>query len=64
MESISKREYMRILSELDMLLTKFVALEQENQRLLGDLQQVSAEKVQQFEELSQRVHQLEATLLQ
>ena len=64
MESVSKQEYMRVLSELDMLSTKFVALEQENQRLLGDLQQVSAEKVQQVEELSQRVHQLEATLLQ
>ena len=64
MESVSKQEYMRVLSELDMLTTKFVALEQENQRLLGDLQQVSAEKVQQYEELSQRVHQLETTLLQ
>jgi hypothetical protein len=64
MESVSKQEYMRVLSELDMLSTKFVALEQENQRLLGDLQQVTAEKAQQYEELSQRVHQLEATLLQ
>jgi hypothetical protein len=41
-----------------------VALEQENQRLLGDLQQVTAEKAQQHEELSQRVHQLEITLMQ
>ena len=64
MESISKQEYMRVLSELDMLTTKFVALEQENQRLLGDLQQVSVEKVQQFGELLQWMHQLEATLLQ
>ena len=63
MESVSKQEYMRILSELDMLTTKFVALEQENQRLLGDLQQVSADKVQQYEQLSQWVHQLEITLL-
>ena len=42
MESVSKQEYMQVLSELDMLTNKFVALEQENQRLLGDLQQVSA----------------------
>ena len=64
MEPVSKQEYMRVLSELDMLTNKFVALEQENQRLLGDLQQVSAEKVQQYAELSQRVHELETTLLQ
>ena len=63
MESVSKQEYMRVLSELDMLTTKFVALEQENHRLLGDLQQVSTEKAHQYEELSQRVHQLEATIL-
>jgi hypothetical protein len=44
MESISKQEYMRVVSELDMLSTKFLALEQENQRLLGDVQQVTAEK--------------------
>ena len=49
MESVSKQEYMRVTSELDMLNTKFVALEQENQRLLGHLQQVSAEKVQQYQ---------------
>ena len=63
MESVSKQEYMRVLSELDMLTNKFVALEQENQRLLEDLQHVSTEKAQQYEELSQRVRQLEATIL-
>ena len=57
MESVSKQEYMCILSKLNMVTTKFVALEQENQGLLGDLQQVGAEKVQQYEELSQQVHQ-------
>ena len=46
-----------------MLTNKLVAVEHENQRLLGDLQQVSAEKAQQYEELPQRVHQLEATIL-
>ena len=61
---MSKQEYMRVHSELDMLTTKFVALGQENQILLGDLQQVSVEKAQQYEESSQRVHQLETTLLQ
>mgnify|MGYP000471058964 CR=1 FL=1 len=63
MESLSKQEYMRVLSELDMLMNKFVALEHENQRLLEDLQHVTAEKAQQYEELSQRVRQLEATIL-
>ena len=63
MESVSKQEYMRVLSKLDMLTNKFVALEHENQRLFGDLQHVRAEKAQQYEELSQWVHQLEVTIL-
>jgi hypothetical protein len=63
MESISKQEYDRILSELDLLTTKFVALEQENQKLLGDLQHVSVEKAQQHEELTKRVQQLELVVL-
>ena len=54
---------MRVLSELDLLTHKFVALEQENQRLLGDLQQLSVEKAQQHNELSQRVVQLESALI-
>ena len=63
METVNKQEYIHILSELDLLTTKFVALEQENQKLLGDLQQVSVEKAQQHEELSKRVQQLEAIVL-
>jgi hypothetical protein len=63
METVNKQEYDRILSELDLLTTKFVALEQENHKLLGDLQQVSAEKAQQHDELSQRVQQLELVVL-
>jgi hypothetical protein len=63
METISKQEYDRILLELDLLTTKFVAWEQENQKLLGDLQQVSVEKAQQHEELSKRVQQLELVVL-
>ena len=63
METINKEEYMRVLSELDLLTNKFVALEQENQRLLGDLQQLSVEKAQQHNELSQRVVQLESALI-
>ena len=63
METVSKQEYDRILSELDLLTTKFLALEQENQKLLGDLQQVSVEKAQQHEELSKRVQQLELVVL-
>ena len=63
MAAISEQEYMRVLGDLERLTTKFMALEQENQRLLGDLQQVNVEKAQQHEELTQRVHQLEATLI-
>ena len=52
------------LIELDMLTNKFVALEQDNQTLLGDLHQVSAKKVQKYAELSQRAHELDITMLQ
>ena len=40
MEFVSKREYTRVILELDILLNKFVA----NQKLFGGLQQVSVEK--------------------
>jgi hypothetical protein len=63
LETVSKQEYDRILSELHLLTTKFVALEQENQKLLGDLQQLSLEKAQQHEELSKRVQQIELVVL-
>ena len=63
MATISEQEYMRVLGDLERLTTKFMASEQENQRLLGDLQQVNVEKAQQHEELTQRVHQLEAALI-
>ena len=45
---------------------KFVAVEQDNQWLLGDLQQISLEKrqmQQQHEELALRVQQLEAIIV-
>ena len=45
-----------------MLKRNVVALEQENQCLLGDLQQISLEK-QQHGELTLRVQQLEATIM-
>ena len=61
MESVSKQEYVRVVSELEHLANKFIALEQENQRLLGGLQQVSIEKAQQYDELSTHVLQLETT---
>ena len=41
-----------------------MALEQENQRLLGDLQQVTMEKQQQDEELTQQVRQYEERVQQ
>ena len=58
MELVSKEEYTCVISEPDLLSNKFVDLEQENQKLLGDLQQVSAKKAQQHEELLERVPQL------
>jgi hypothetical protein len=61
MDLASKQEYDRILSDIQT--TKFFALEQENQKLLGDLQHVSAEKAQQHEELTKRVQQLELLVL-
>ena len=36
MAAISEQVYMRVLGELECLNTKFMALEQENQRLLRD----------------------------
>ena len=62
MEIITKQEYVCILLELELLPTKFVSLEQENQKLLGDLQQVSVEKSQKHEELPKHVQQLEVVL--
>ena len=55
MASISPEAHQFVLSELECLKGKFMALEQENQRLLGNLQQVTMEKRQQDEELTQRV---------
>ena len=49
MASISVQEHQSILSELQCLKEKFVPLEQENQRLLGDLQQIIIEKQQHGE---------------
>ena len=43
METVSAQEYQFVFSELQSLKEKFVALEQENHRLLGDLQQISLE---------------------
>jgi phosphotransferase system IIA component len=42
-KTINKQEYNHILSKLNSLMTKFVILEQENQKLLGDLQHMSVE---------------------
>ena len=46
MATVSAQEYQSVFSELECLKEKFVALEQENQQLLGDLQQISLEKQQ------------------
>ena len=63
METVSAQEYQSVFSELQCLKETFVALEQENHRLLGDLQQISLEKQQmqqQHGELALRVQQLKA----
>ena len=65
MDTVSAEEYQSVFSELHGLKEKFLALEQENQRLLGDLQQIFLEKqqTQQHGELMLRVQQLEATIV-
>ena len=42
-------EYMHILSALECLITKLMASEKENQRHLGDLQEMNVEKAQKHE---------------
>ena len=66
MEIVSTQEYQSVFSKLQCLKEKFVALEQENQCLLGDLHQITIEKQQtqqQHRELAIRVQQLEETIL-
>ena len=63
MAIVSTQEYQSVFSELQCLKENFVALEQENQHLLGDLQQIALEKQQQHGELMLRVQQLEATIV-
>jgi seryl-tRNA synthetase len=62
METVSAQEYQSVFSELQSLKEKFAALEQENHRLLEDLQQIALEK-QQHGELTLHVQQLEATIV-
>ena len=66
MATVSAQEYQYVFSELQGPKEKFVALEQENQRLLGDLQQIALEKQQtqqQHGELALHVQQLEETIV-
>ena len=66
MTIVNAHEYQFVFSELQCLKEKFVALEQENQRLLGDLHQITIEKQQtqqQHGELALRVQQIEATIV-
>ena len=73
MATVSAQEYQSVFSEPQGLKEKFVALEQENQQLLGDLQQIALEKQQtqhehgelqqQHGELALRVQKLEATIV-
>ena len=49
---MSKQEHVRVVSKLEHLTNKFVALEQENQGLLGDLQEISIGKASQYKGLS------------
>ena len=59
MDPISRDEHMCVLSKLDFLSMKYITFEEENQRILGDLRQVNGAKVQQHNELSKWVHELE-----
>ena len=73
MATISAQEYQSVFSGLQGLKEKIVSLEHENQRLLGDLQQIALEKQQtqhehgelqqQHGELALRVQKLEATII-
>ena len=66
MTIISAQEYQSVFSELQCLKDFFLALEQENQRLLGDLHQITIENQQtqqKHEELAVSVQQLEATIV-
>ena len=65
MATISAQEYQSVFSELECLKEKFLALEQENQQLLGELQQISLEKqqTQQHGELVLHMQQLEGTIV-
>ena len=64
MAFISLEEHQFVLSALECLKGKFMTLEQANQSLLGDLQQVTMEKQQQDEELTQQVRQYEERVQQ
>ena len=46
MELVNTQVYMHILSKLNHLSTRFVALEKENHIMFGDLQELSAKKAQ------------------
>ena len=54
---------MCILSRLDSLSTKIVALEQETQIFIEDLKQLNVEKAQQHKELLKHTFEIETTLL-
>ena len=67
MATVSAQEYQPAFSELECLKKKFLALEQENHRLLGHPQQISLanqQTQQQHGELVLRVQQLEETSTQ
>ena len=63
MAATNTQEYLALFVEMENLKSKFASLELENQRLLGDLQKVTIEKQQQQEEFTQRVQQLESTIV-
>ena len=72
MAIVSSQEYQSVFSELQGLQENFLAFEQDNQRLLGDMQQFALEKQQtqqkhgelqkQHGELALRVQQVEANI--
>ena len=65
MAIVSAQEYQSVILELQCLKEKFVALEQEDHRMLGDLHKITIEKqqTQQHRELTLCMQQLEATIV-
>ena len=61
MKVVSQQDFIFVVSELECLITKFVALKMHNQWLFQDHQKMIMEK--QHDELTRRLQQLESALV-